>query len=205
MVGERFPCFPTGIVSIRLVAGVWLLKKQIKHEWVLLIFLSALGNKCFKGKKSKPQPHHKSWNWAISFLVSVPNNLHVNIQSCAIQGLSHNPWALWCELKWIAARGRFTVGFSAAHCNTKCPKTNPFTWVFSIFSLALRSESSWYFLCFYIILISCSLHSLGCRYIQRQWPWSLPVGMVAGTTGNLGVWLVVMRSGLHTAFSFLNP
>lgn len=81
----------------------------------------------------------------MSFLVGFPNNLHVNIWRCAIQCLSHKSWALWCEQKWIAARGRFTVGFSAAHCHTKCPKTNPFTQVFSwrevCSILALRSEA----------------------------------------------------------------
>lgn len=133
VVGERFPCFQQPLYQFVLLLvcgcwrGRWNMNENCYFFWLFWI------RKILKAKNPKPQPHHKSWNWALSFLVNIPHNLHVNIQSCAIQGLSHNPWALWCERKWVAARGKFTVGFSAARCNTKRPKTNPFTWVFFIF------------------------------------------------------------------------
>lgn len=204
MIGRVSMLHHRHCVNLSCCWCVWLLKKQIKHEWELLLFLTVSGKKSFKGKKSKPQLHYTSWKWAISFLVSIPNNLHVNIQRCAIQGLFStlgHCGVSWTELqpeKGLLWGSLLLIVIPNVQRCILLLGSSPYS------LLALRSESSCYFLCSYIILISFSPHSLGCRYIQRQWPWSVPLGMVAWTTGSLGVWLVVMRSGLHAAFAFLD-
>lgn len=48
-----------------------------------------------KPEQKNPQLHYKGWKWVVSFPVNIPNNLYVNIQSCAVQGLSCNPQVLW--------------------------------------------------------------------------------------------------------------